>query len=97
MKSKRKPKSREEHELKMMQTPDDWPCWPVLPLKKWDEKSHTYDCAILFADGKPVVIKADLFLLNEEPGNTWGEKLKNKERIPFDSFDAIVVAGWRVD
>lgn len=97
MKTKAKQLTREQRDLKMMQTPDEWPYWPLLPVKKYNQAQHTYDCALLFADGKPTVIHAPLYRFDEVPGHTYAEKFADLKKEEFPNFEALVAAGWRVD
>jgi hypothetical protein len=58
----------------MMNTPDRWPQWPYLPLKRRDAHGQVREYAVLFA-GKPlrVAIGANLFDLTSVPKGAWKE------------------------
>lgn len=88
--------SAEQRDLNMMKSPDNWPRWPLLPIKRSKGPGFP-QCASLFADGKPTVILTNLWALEDLPGSTYGEKFANVEKIEYPSFDALVTDGWRVD
>ena len=80
-----------ERNIKMMENPNDWPRWPLLPLIR---KSNTDLMGepgfIVESDtAKFTVYKANIFMLP-----------KDFETIPkevYDNFENIFNAGWRVD
>jgi hypothetical protein len=87
---------RRQQDLKMMQSPDDWPRWPLLPIKK-PIKGQFPDTAVLFADGTATVIWVNPFTLSERPGTTWAEKFDGAKKQAYVSFEAMIDDGWRVD
>lgn len=92
--SKTTPRDRSHDEAKhvqMMQTPDEWPAWPKLPLTKGALGNGSHELGFLVQGYGPIVYKGniftsvDAFVLNRVP----------KEM--FKTFEAVYEAGWRVD
>ena len=77
---------RKKKDIKMMNTPDDWPAWPFLPLKRYIESHKSPECAILLAGHGPKVVKC----------NMWSYDPK-AETIEYTSFQELVDAGWIID
>lgn len=74
----------------MMETPEFWPCWPYLPLKRW--KNNELETAVLFASahgGAPVAFMqgANLYLVTADQARS------APTRTPAD----LVAEGWEVD
>ena len=88
---------REARDLAQMQNPDEWPLWPLLPIKRSVKGGSWPETALLFANGEPVVIKGDLYQLDKRPGTTYAEKFAGLEKQAYLSFEAMVADGWRVD
>jgi hypothetical protein len=83
--------TREESEAKMIKTPNDWPRWPVLPLKRNREKAE-FETAVLFEDkyhaaGTPRVYLSNMYAKVEE----------STKYIDYASVDALLNDGWRID
>ena len=92
----RRAKFTPPRDLTFMLNMDLWPRWSVLPIKR-SQKQGWPETAMLFADGKPTVYKVNLFSIDDKPGVTWGEKLKDAEKIEYSNFETLVADGWRVD
>ena len=76
----------------MMTDVTAWPRFPYLPLIR--QAGEKKELGLLFydfvdKDVKPVVLLANLFLPEDE------KKLRDK--LPYQSFDDMLDAGWRVD
>jgi hypothetical protein len=84
-------------DLAFMQTPSEWPRWPLLPLVHrqlgWGDRKG---CALLFADGRPVIYFANLLMLPKASGQTWGELLEGIEHQEYPTFEALA-QDYRVD
>lgn len=89
-------KARIEGDLAMVQDPNSWPRWPILPVKR-PVKGSFPECGSLFADGKPAIYRIGLYQLGDKPGTTYAEKFAGVERLEFPSFEAMLAAGWEVD
>lgn len=83
-------------DLERMKAHNDWPMWPVLPIKK-RVKNSSPECAILFADGRPTVIKTGLYALDDLPGKSYAEKFAGLQKQEYPTFEALVADGWEVD
>jgi len=80
-------------DLAFVQRPEHWPSCPILPMKLRD--GHILDpefCALLFANGKPLVYLANLHLLPEvvPGGKLWIELLGGFEQREFPTFEALI-------
>lgn len=75
-----------EDDVRMVQTPADWPMWPYLPLKRPDHVA-----GVMFGDppaGGPYTVYLT---------NMWRPDLANAETEVYDTPEALVDAGWKVD
>jgi hypothetical protein len=86
--------TRDEH-IEMMQNPDRWPVFPVLPLVREGRKFNDPEklgflfCgALRGANTDPTVLVGVLGMTKH------GEKLPRKK---YESFEALYDDGWRVD
>lgn len=83
-------------DLEMMQSPLEWPRYPVLPIKRPVPQGGWPECAILLA-GRSTVYLTGLYSLSDLAGRTYGEKLAAVEKKEYASFAAVVADGWVVD
>jgi len=84
----------ERDHLKMMQTPNRWPVWPYLPLKKPDSKPGRWpDLAVVM--GAAEVSKLRLYEL-PHPLTLWTADFST---LPFEILtpEEILQRGWEVD
>lgn len=87
-----------ERDLAMMQSPNDWPNWPVLPIKKWDKEKHQMDCACIIDEGplrQSVGIK--VYLVSMYQLCEKSKPLMEHKSKEYPSLDALVADGWKVD
>lgn len=83
-------------DVEFIQTPNDWPRWPFLPMKRWrgssDGSRSVMDTGIIHISNLNKVVITNLYGMP----TTFDEftKLPNEE---FRSADEIVAAGWVVD
>ena len=81
---------KEFDHLAMMKNPNNWPQWPILPIKRPD-KQHGMECAIMYAEGKPVIYFVNMWELSKE--TKWSELPKKI----YESFESLLADGWVVD
>lgn len=81
-----------------------WPRWPLLPLKRRNDKNPPFDCGLLIAvdpaKGKLATTVFCAYLFGLQNGKTIKELLidnPNVERIEYDNVDALLADGWVVD
>jgi hypothetical protein len=79
---------RRERDVKMMRSPIEWPRWPMLPVKR-SEKTGPPECGIMWATGEPIVYHCNMWAIPDD--------LTKAPQTKYDSFDAVVEAGWQVD
>lgn len=83
--------ARRVQDLEMMKSPDRWPMWPKLPIKKpgsWDDKSHGYLINTSLKDDKvePKVYLATIF------------EVHNSDKFQeYANLEALLDDGWTVD
>lgn len=82
---KHKPESNDD--LEMMQHPERWPQWPMLPLKRHDPKGGPPELGILFATNP----------LTFQHGNVYAEPNIFAKPALKVSPDTLLRDGWRVD
>jgi hypothetical protein len=71
--------------LEMMNNPDRWPVWPLLPLIKGKNEMGV----LLQSEGAYVVVLTNLYMLPKS--------LDLAPQIKYDSTEAIIADGWIVD
>ena len=80
-------------ELAFITNPKGWPKWPALPVIK----RGAWKCGIVMDQREPIVyVGANVFGLDEVPGETWEEKLSNFEAKTYPTFEALLEE-WRID
>ena len=77
-----------QRSLAFMQTPNDWPCWPRLPLKMKDTTMIEGKLGFLVDGAGPTVYMGNIFQQVLPPAAL---------TKVFSSFDEVVETGWRVD
>jgi hypothetical protein len=86
-------KPREEdynRDLAMMQTPEDWPIWPILPLKRRNKTGNWPELGYLLEDmGKDRVYFIKGMMPIGGPPDMWGA-------VKAD-FHQLIDDGWVVD
>lgn len=83
-----------QDDVKMINSPDMWPLWPVLPMKNRTLKSETEPwgrLGLVFANN---LNKVYLMSLDEFHADTDLSVIPN---IEYASAEAMVGAGWLVD
>ena len=81
------PAQERERHVTMMQSPEDWPVWPCLPLKKI---GGGWDVGLLLETN--LEVKPKVYLSNMFAGVS-----PDTPTMEFPSFGALYDAGWRVD
>lgn len=77
-------------DLERIQDPDNWPYWPVLPMKNKGAVGLLFDYGNVFRPD----IRPEIRLCN-----LWSnpEVMRNAQVLKFDSLEALIAAGWVVD
>jgi hypothetical protein len=89
VKRKSKPDQRtiQQITLDMLQSPQEWPKWPWLPIKRYQKENTWPECGLVYADGAFKVYRYHY-------GSTVVEVANFTE---YPSPQAIVADGWIVD
>jgi hypothetical protein len=74
--------AKAEH-LAFLKDEDRWPAWPLCPVKKHRDNELEIGCATA---GQPVVVLVNMF-----------EFRSDAPKIEYESWEALVEDGWRVD
>jgi hypothetical protein len=74
--------------IAMMQNPDRWPVWPYLPLKRYPASGPMQTGYLVHATDARFTVFLGLIAF---------ARPMDDARETFDSFEAIVAAGWEVD
>jgi hypothetical protein len=79
---------RREQDLAMMKSPNDWPIWPKLPLKRpgHDEHGYLINTSVKDDTVEPKVYMR--FIFQEHEPTAFRE---------YESLEAVVSDGWTVD
>ena len=96
----------ERNDQQMMQSPGQWPNWPLLPVKRPDPRfsnggrgtSFKQFGLMVAVDSRMLhVYLARMGEINAAPGATVGDALDTVERLEYASYDAILADGWIVN
>ena len=75
-----------------------WPLWPVLPVKHINrgDPDHPEDqqVGVVFASVYQVIPEVILMNLLELQTGPLGPQIEGKQRLKFDSIEAMVRSGW---
>jgi hypothetical protein len=93
--------------LTMIRTPEDWPRWPILPLKRWGNWEQTLD-GLLLADsrvydphGQIWVLHFNMFMIPtiEKNGHRYLDMdvIMTGPHTVCEDADAVLDLGWKVD
>lgn len=84
------PEQERIESVALINDPGKWPCWPMLPLKKYTGRGGFPDCAILVDEGGRTkkVYMADMSLSNLS---------KDTPVKEYPHAEAILDDGWRID
>ena len=74
---------KDRNHLEMMRSPDLWPRWPYLPIKR--SRGHDVECKVLVATNPPTIIDTNLWMITGQ-----------EERTVVDP-EQLVADGWEVD
>lgn len=79
-------------------TPDEWPAWPWLPVvKKNYEKEESYPaCGLVHASNTKQVIEGSMYTLASFTAEERTKALKEATRYHYDSVEKML-AEWRID
>lgn len=75
-----------EH-MAFMADPDRWPRWPLLPVKRYKDDTLETGYLIEMKGSKYVVYQNTIFCADP----------RTDAHFRYESFEAIVADGWRVD
>lgn len=83
---------------KFVSDPEEWPRWPLLPVKRRDgDQFHQHGyCGFMFADGRPRVYLGYMYELGAGYPKTWGEALSKYKAVEYADVDALLSV-WTVD
>jgi hypothetical protein len=86
------------HHKKMMENPDLWPVWPVLPVKRHTNDSSWPETGVIMAvkDWMTTVCILNMFSIPSGTSVLEVRKMASKEYM-YDSVDALLDDGWVVD
>lgn len=87
-----------ETEKALMQDPDDWPCWPMLPVKRYSTKEGSWpETGLMIAKSNVAGgVEPTVYMLNLFGEHTIKEFIECKKH-KYESLDALVDDGWIVD
>jgi hypothetical protein len=92
------PKSGLDEDRQMMLTPESWPLWPLLPVKRYEfgKVGGGPECATLYDNGvnKPYQLyhePVDALLLMS------AQQMAQQPTKMYNSVDALLEDGWVVD
>lgn len=87
------PRTAEEkaRDLTMLQHPERWPRWPVLPLKRYHGKPDDPELGLIIAGGaSPIRVYLGCIFLFSGPTHT-------SKYMEYPSLAAVIGDGWWVD
>lgn len=75
-------------DLSYVKDPGDWVMWPFCPLKRWKDRSTQEFGYLVAVEGQLTTIrKGNMFKASPDDPVGW----------TYDSAEAMLNAGWRVD
>lgn len=88
---------RSHDDASMIDDPDQWPCWPFLPIKRKNNSLEDKNLGVLLAtqehaDGKRIVYHGCLF--------GWPKTSEAVKALPtteYESTQQLLADGWIVD
>lgn len=85
--------ARQFDDAKFLNNPNEWPCWPVCPVKRYEPTDDGLpNCGIVIG-GRPIVYETNMFMLPEMTP----ENLEQMKKHKYDSMEELVADGWLVD
>lgn len=81
-------------DIDMMKHEDEWPLWPLLPVKKYPQPGCAPIVGVLAAGQGPKVYL--IGILDVKTG-LLGDVLDGVPTKDFNSFEHLVAEGWMVD
>lgn len=78
-------------QLKFMRDPNEWPRWPLLPMKRRGARGQFPDCGFLVTGQGPVIHRAAIYQV--EVGTRWD----SFSREMYESFERLYDSGWEID
>lgn len=87
---------RAQEDIRMINNPSGWPCWPFLPVKKrGDDNCFPWVMGVIAETDNvgwrtTVYVGANMYMFREKP-------LSACERKTYESVEALVADGWMVD
>jgi len=91
----------EHDDVAFLKNPDNWPNWPVCPIKRIVDDSR--QCALVFDHNNKDIIVARLNMfrwVEDGYGNfrEWTkEDFDNSEKWEYDTVEDLIADGWIVD
>lgn len=85
---------RRAEDVRMIRTPNNWPRWPLLPVKRASKQPGAMpECAILTEDA----VGFRLYDANMFEIAAHNKKLTDAPFKPYPTAEAVVDDGWTVD
>lgn len=84
--------SPEQRSLEFLRTPDEWPNWPLCPVKKRMVTNVANDVGLVIegpSGTEPVVFLCNLWRVKED--------FDTATQLKYESLEALVADGWMVD
>ena len=75
--------------LAMIKNQDNWPAWPVLPLKRWDGNDTITGFMLAGEPVKPIVYVENMFALHDRP-------LSEIPRGNYNNYEELL-DWWEID
>lgn len=75
-----------ERDIHFLLHPEEWPSWPMCPVKRRDASQRESQVGVVWADGQAVVILTNMFSFDADA-----------PKLTYESMQELVAAGWRVD
>ena len=82
--------SREDEDIQMIENSNNWPGWPLLPVKRYG-KDDFLECGFIYADGFFTVYAGNIFAIKS------GDDITKLPQHEYVSATDVVLDGWMVD
>jgi hypothetical protein len=82
----------EERSLRFISTPEKWPLYPILPMKRMVPGKKDPELGVLVWPDTTTVILSNMLRLPKRR-----EKLADLPQEVYDTVDSVLLAGWEID
>lgn len=85
--------TRQFDDVKFLDNPGAWPCWPLCPVKRYEQTDDAMpNCGVVITE-VPIVYETNMFALL----TMTSAEIEALKKHKYDSMEELVADGWLVD